>query len=181
MMNIVFQHSSQSMCAFCSQNKPKHQSTSSYQLHRHSLQTATTTYCRNIQTPAANVSNNCASFNCALLLYQIKKDEKDIHNCQVSKYQLQTLHAHLTDYLMRVRSFKENQKSVYWLGKNFEFTEFQVTQVIKNCQYIFTIEDVFANVEIWWYMHAKNVLAILSLVFEGLQLKMKPFALTWKV
>ena len=49
---------------------------------------------------------------------------------------------------------------------DFEFTEFQVSQVLKNCHQIFKLEDVMSKVEIWTIIHAPNILSMLGQVLR---------------
>ena len=46
-----------------------------------------------------------------------------------------------------------------------EFYSYQINQVLTNCQYLFTLEDVYNYVEIWRKVHALSILSMLNKVF----------------
>ena len=46
-----------------------------------------------------------------------------------------------------------------------EFDNLQINQVLKHCENIFTLNDLFKFVEIWRYRHAKEILRIFYEVF----------------
>ncbi len=46
-----------------------------------------------------------------------------------------------------------------------EFYSYQVNQVLTNCQYLFTLENVYNYVEIWRKVHALSILSMLNKVF----------------
>jgi hypothetical protein len=47
----------------------------------------------------------------------------------------------------------------------FEFSQFQISQVLNNCEHLFTLTDILEHVEIWRHVHA-NVLFTLLLEEE---------------
>eukprot|EP00795_Rhopilema_esculentum_P009805 gene9805-18368_t len=49
-----------------------------------------------------------------------------------------------------------------------EFTDFHIWQVLRHCDHLFTLDDVFAVVEIWRMKHAVKILLAVSDVFGDL-------------
>jgi hypothetical protein len=47
----------------------------------------------------------------------------------------------------------------------FEFSQFQISQVLNNCEHLFTLADILEHVEIWRHVHANNVLFALHETF----------------
>ena len=47
----------------------------------------------------------------------------------------------------------------------FEFSQFQISQVLNNCEHLFTLADKLEHVEIWRHVHANNVLFALHDTF----------------
>lgn len=50
----------------------------------------------------------------------------------------------------------------------FEFDHYQINQILENCCYLFTMEDILEHVELWRNTHVNNVFAILSEVFDDM-------------
>ena len=57
------------------------------------------------------------------------------------------------------------EKTVSLLGVQTEFYSFHISQVLNNCQHLFTPDDIYRYVEIWRKVYALNILCILSKVF----------------
>ena len=50
----------------------------------------------------------------------------------------------------------------------FEFDHYQIKQVLENCCYVYTINDLLEYVELWRNTHANNVMAILAEIFDDI-------------
>ena len=57
------------------------------------------------------------------------------------------------------------EKTVSLLGVQTEFYSFHISQVLNNCQHLFTLDDIYRYVEIWRKVYALNILCILRKVF----------------
>ena len=101
------------------------------------------------------------------LQYRLKNDAKETcKEREVPKAKIAELHSLLNDYLLKMKHIQSGQgKAMSYVVTDFEFTEFQVSQVLKNCHQIFTLEDVMSKVEIWRIIHAQNILYMLGQVF----------------
>ena len=51
-----------------------------------------------------------------------------------------------------------------------EFSYFHVSQVVKKCAHLFSLEDIYNSVEIWRTSYAQQILVILSEVFNDIDL-----------
>ena len=50
----------------------------------------------------------------------------------------------------------------------FEFDHYQIKQVVENCCYVYTMDDLLEYVELWRNTHASNVMATLAEVFDDI-------------
>ena len=50
----------------------------------------------------------------------------------------------------------------------FEFDHYQIKQVVENCCYVYTMDDLLEYVELWRNTHANNVMATLAEVFDDI-------------
>mgnify|MGYP002803383719 FL=1 len=114
--------------------------------------------------------------NCALLCQcdnhvQTMKFERNVsspHNIPaktrpVSVVQRQELHQKLLSY--RKTLIPESVKEFMPVGHPnvfFEFSQFQIDQVLCNCEHLFTLTDIVEHVEIWRHVHANNVFPAFS-------------------
>ena len=50
----------------------------------------------------------------------------------------------------------------------FEFGYYQIEQVIKNCDHLFTFKDIVHHVELWRHAHVNNIFMALSETFNDM-------------
>ena len=84
----------------------------------------------------------------------------------VSDSQRQQLHQNLLAY--RKSLFPKSVAEFMPVGPPnifFEFGQFQIEQVLSNCQQLFTLDDILEHVEIWRNIHAHNVFLALHETF----------------
>ncbi len=108
-----------------------------------------------------------------LLQFQIADNDKaisDLRTRKVTKVQLETLQESLNSYLLKRRTYTENDKVLSCYGSDFEFNELQVNQILKSCQYFFSIEGVMSKVEIWRNIDAENILCMVAAIFQDIQI-----------
>ena len=106
-----------------------------------------------------------------MLQFQIaEKEIADLPTKKVTRSQLESLQDCLSSYLMKRQSYTADEKVLSCYGSDFEFNELQVNQVIKTCQYLFSIEDVMHKVEIWRNIHAQNILCMIASVFQDINI-----------
>ena len=55
-----------------------------------------------------------------------------------------------------------------------EFDSFNINQVLSNCEYLFTIQDIDNCVEIWRKIYARDILTIINIVFHDILLEDMP-------
>ncbi len=89
----------------------------------------------------------------------------------VSKQQKEDLMSHLIDLKEEIVSGVADVKPIGTMSIKFEFSSFQIDQIIASCEYIFTIEDVFKFVEIWRQSHASRVLQFVHDIFQDFELR----------
>ena len=88
----------------------------------------------------------------------------------VTTQQKKILEDKLLSYKEQYRkSIGQKVKPISCPGIFVEFTDFQVHQVLKYCQSLFTLDDVLDQIEIWRAIHAKNILVMLSEVFSDIE------------
>eukprot|EP00794_Sanderia_malayensis_P012398 gene12398-13678_t len=89
---------------------------------------------------------------------------------KVSQKDMEKLQVELLAYMHHIKEVKDTgQKNISSVGATFKFTEFQVNQLLKNCNQIFTFDDIMEKIEIWRIIHAKNILVILSRIFDDIE------------
>ena len=69
------------------------------------------------------------------------------------------------ELLHECRKKLTQEKTVSLSGVQTEFYSFHISQVLNNCQHLFTLDDIYHYVEIWRKVYALNILCILSKVF----------------
>ena len=88
---------------------------------------------------------------------------------QVSEAQKEMLYQKLNEYR---RSLLPNRNDhfipVGSLNILFEFGFYQISQVMKNCHQLFTLEDIVQHVELWRHVHVNNVYMVLSQTFDDM-------------
>ena len=104
------------------------------------------------------------------LQYRLRINAKETsRNRKVPRSKINELHDLLNDYLQKMQNIESRQgKTMSYVVPDFEFSEFQVNQVLKNCNQIFTLEDVMSKVEVWRTIHAQNILYMLGQVFPDI-------------
>ena len=83
---------------------------------------------------------------------------KATNHCSEQKKQLYEL-------LHEYRKKLTQEKTVSLLEVQTEFYSFHISQVLNNCQHLFTLDDIYRYVEIWRKVYALNILCILNKVF----------------
>ena len=63
-------------------------------------------------------------------------------------------------------------------GILFEFDHYQITQVLKNCDNIFNMNDITDCVEVWRHVHANNIFKCMSEVFDDMDSSDFPLSLS---
>ena len=63
-------------------------------------------------------------------------------------------------------------------GILFEFDNYQITQVLRNCDSIFNINDIADCVEVWRHVHANNIFKCMSEVFDDMDSSDFPLSLS---
>ena len=79
----------------------------------------------------------------------------------VSPKQRKQLHELLDEYSKKLRQ----EKTICLTSVQAEFYSFHINQVLTKCQYLYTLNDIYHNVEIWRKVYASNILSILQRVF----------------
>jgi hypothetical protein len=51
----------------------------------------------------------------------------------------------------------------------FEFSQFQIEQVLNNCHHLFTSTNILEHVEIWRRVHAENICLVLHETFGDME------------
>ena len=82
-------------------------------------------------------------------------------NCNSKFKQKNQLYELLHEYWKKLTQ----EKTVSLLGVHTEFYSFHISQVLNNCQHLFTIDDIYRCIEIWRKVYALNILCILDKVF----------------
>lgn len=63
-------------------------------------------------------------------------------------------------------------------GILFEFDHYQISQVLRNCDNIFNINDIINQVEVWRHVHAYNIFKCMSEVFDDMEKSDIPLSLS---
>ena len=100
--------------------------------------------------------NGCSSIS--RILYCATQILRTRNVCSEQKKQLYEL---LHEYRKKLTP----EKTVSLLGVQTKFYSFHISQVLKNCQHLFTLDDIYHYVEIWRKVYALNIFCILSKVF----------------
>ena len=50
----------------------------------------------------------------------------------------------------------------------FEFSFYQIEQVLKKCHLLFTMEDILSEIELWRNVHANNIYSMLADTFDDI-------------
>ena len=80
---------------------------------------------------------------------------------KVSPEQRKQLHEILVEYCDKLRQ----ERTVYLPSVHAEFNRFHINHILTKSQYLFTIKDIYHNVEIWHKRYAYGILSILKRVF----------------
>lgn len=120
--------------------------------------------------------DNCSHIcNCSnpIELVQFGKDEKLVSLVKGKKREVTDAQRHVL--LEKIANYRKSL-----LPKNvtefmpvtpnilFEFSLYQIEQVMKNCHELFTMEDILSRIELWRHVHANNIYAILSETFHDM-------------
>ena len=91
----------------------------------------------------------------------------DIRKRYVSQEEKDNLKVKLTEY-KNTHKQSIQHVSVTYPSICLEFKDFHIWQVLRYCDHLFTLDDVFAVVEIWRMKHAIKILLAVSDVFGDL-------------
>ena len=85
----------------------------------------------------------------------VSKTEKDLIRQKLLSYRASILPASTNEFI-----------PVGSTNVLFEFDHYQINQILENCCYVFTMDDLLEYVELWRNTHANNVMDILAEVFD---------------
>ena len=135
----------------------------------HSPKSALSCYCCDICARKCTFDVNKS---CQELLTFFFHDDASMDNIRirrVSKEQLSILETELHAYKVNFKaSLTSDFKVVSSPSVSTEFSDFQVKQVLEQCEFIFSTEDFKKRVEIWRCSHANNIMNILCKIFKDI-------------
>ena len=74
-------------------------------------------------------------------------------------------------YAKECQKASKNADTTVFPNVWLEFNDFQINQVLSQCEFLFTLDDVLDFVEIWKNLHAEKVLLCVHEVFHDFEIQ----------